>query len=876
MRHQHTEQPTSVEADGAPFALKRRSVLQTIAALGLGSSAVGNAIAQPRGGDDDSGVPVGIQLYTLRNLPDTTLDLLRRVAAVDNNGGPGFDVVEFAGLGGANTEEINSTLDEVGVDAASAHVGLGELEGDSFQDTVDTYQAVGVDTFIVPYIDPSSIDTVAKVEALAERMNAVSENLPEGTRLGFHNHDGEFQDVGDGQTPMEVFDAALNDDVIFEIDVGWVLTAGYDPVEVIQQYSDRTELIHMKDMEDSEFREIGEGAVDMSEVAETARMEANVDYLIYEHDQPTDPAGSTGTGAGVLSFLDGESGLECLSFADVGAPDYDDSLSGVEMGDSADSDGVPTGIQLYTLRDLPDSTAEIIRRIGSVDNNGGPGYDTVEFYTLGSSTVSEVQTALDETGLTAPSAHIGLPQLEGESLQNTLDTYGQLGVTNFIDPSLRLPDDPSVQDVENLAQRFNDVAANLPDGSRVGFHNHSKVFDELDDGRPIIEVLDENLNDGIVFEIDVGWVLTAGRDPAEIIQQYSERTEMLHMKDMENGNFAEIGEGAVDWEEVSRVAREEAVVDYIFYEHDAPSNPAGSVGTGAGALSFLDGAPGLECLTIDDIGGPGYDGDLSGSSGPGAGDDTVSVPFGYDAGGGEIDDIVSIDGLEFVDSSPAVEAYGDASVNGTAVDTGATSNPIEGTEHDALYQSEEWGGDLSYDVSIENGMYDVTLYFAEIYFGGDFGGGQIDGGVGSRVFDVSVEDQQPFSELDIYEQVGHDAALTETVEGVEVTDGTLTISTNTVVHNSKFSGFEIDSVDDGGSEGPPAIGDSDSRPTDPDGDGLYEDLDGNGEVTDADAELFFEHIDDPEMQNNVEAFDFNGNGRLDFDDIVEWHKKNNS
>ncbi|WP_079977482.1 multicopper oxidase domain-containing protein [Halococcus sediminicola] len=84
-------------------------------------------------------------------------------------------------------------------------------------------------------------------------------------------------------------------------------------------------------------------------------------------------------------------------------------------------------------------------------------------------------------------------------------------------------------------------------------------------------------------------------------------------------------------------------------------------------------------------------------------------------------------------------------------------------------------------------------------------------------------------------------------------------------------------VQDGGdSDGPPVIGDSDSAPTDPDGDGLYEDLDGDGEVTDVDGELFFEHIDDPEMQNNAEYFDFNGNGRLDFDDVVEWRKKNNN
>ena len=94
--------------------------------------------------------------------------------------------------------------------------------------------------------------------------------------------------------------------------------------------------------------------------------------------------------------------------------------------------------------------------------------------------------------------------------------------------------------------------------------------------------------------------------------------------------------------------------------------------------------------------------------------------------------------------------------------------------------------------------------------------------------------------------------------------------------NNDSGVYRIEHSDDGGSDGPPVIGDSDSAPTDPDDDGLYEDLDGDGKVTEADGELFFEHIDDPEMQNNVEAFDFNGNGRLDFDDIVEWRKKKNS
>jgi sugar phosphate isomerase/epimerase len=332
-------------------SIKRRLVLQGVAALGLGSATVGSATARERGDwepgdgkppwanddrreeDDDAAVPTAIQLYTLRNLPDSTTDLIRRVGAVDNNGGPGFDAVEFAGLGSATASEIKTTLEETGVNPASAHVGLEALEGESFESTVATYKEIGVDTFVVPYLSPSSIDTVAKVESLAQRMNKVAADLREyNARLGFHNHDGEFQEIGDGTTPLEVFAETLNDEVIFEIDVGWVLTAGYDPVEVIKQYSGRTELIHMKDMEDGEFREIGEGAVDMRQVARIARKKADVDYLIYEHDAPSDPAGSVATGAGVLSLLDGEEGPECIELSDMGGPNY----SG-DLGDEQDT-----------------------------------------------------------------------------------------------------------------------------------------------------------------------------------------------------------------------------------------------------------------------------------------------------------------------------------------------------------------------------------------------------------------------------------------------------------------------------------------------------------------------------------------------------------
>ena len=57
-------------------------------------------------------------------------------------------------------------------------------------------------------------------------------------------------------------------------------------------------------------------------------------------------------------------------------------------------------------------------------------------------------------------------------------------------------------------------------------------------------------------------------------------------------------------------------------------------------------------------------------------------------------------------------------------------------------------------------------------------------------------------------------------------------------------------------------------PTDPDHDGLYEDLDGDGLITFADVQLYFFKLDWMRIHGPVAAFDFNGNGNLEFDDIV--------
>jgi len=78
---------------------------------------------------------------------------------------------------------------------------------------------------------------------------------------------------------------------------------------------------------------------------------------------------------------------------------------------------------------------------------------------------------------------------------------------------------------------------------------------------------------------------------------------------------------------------------------------------------------------------------------------------------------------------------------------------------------------LSYDIPIDDGEYTVNLHFAELWFGATAGGS---GGVGSRVFDVTIEGQLVEDNLDVFAEVGADAMLIR-AHTVTVTGGVLNI-----------------------------------------------------------------------------------------------------
>ncbi len=146
-------------------------------------------------------------------------------------------------------------------------------------------------------------------------------------------------------------------------------------------------------------------------------------------------------------------------------------------------------------------------------------------------------------------------------------------------------------------------------------------------------------------------------------------------------------------------------------------------------------------------------------------DDTV---FAVNAGGGAY---VSADGTEYM---------ADSGFSGGQ--TYSTSNAISGTSDDTLYQTERYG-DHSYSVAVPNGDYLVTLHFAEIYHTS----------AGMRTFNVNIEGSNKISNLDIYSQVGANAAYVSESQ-VTVNDGRLDIQFITTLENAKISAIKVTKV----------------------------------------------------------------------------------
>ena len=102
-----------------------------------------------------------------------------------------------------------------------------------------------------------------------------------------------------------------------------------------------------------------------------------------------------------------------------------------------------------------------------------------------------------------------------------------------------------------------------------GYHNHASEFD-TGEGKALYDVLLDNTQPELVhMEMDLGWVIAAGKDPLAYFSKYPGRFPLWHLKDMSltEKKSVEFGKGTVDIIGLMKQAKQ-AGMKYYFIEQE--------------------------------------------------------------------------------------------------------------------------------------------------------------------------------------------------------------------------------------------------------------------------------------------------------------------
>jgi sugar phosphate isomerase/epimerase len=122
----------------------------------------------------------------------------------------------------------------------------------------------------------------------ADQFNQVASKVQgAGLRFAYHNHYAEFGAI-DGILPYdELLKHTDPAKVSFELDCGWVIVGGQDPVRYLKQFPTRIVMLHVKDFKDNKppSVELGTGSVDYTPIFAAAAAGGHIRHCFVEQEE---------------------------------------------------------------------------------------------------------------------------------------------------------------------------------------------------------------------------------------------------------------------------------------------------------------------------------------------------------------------------------------------------------------------------------------------------------------------------------------------------------------------------------------------------------------------------------------------------------------
>jgi sugar phosphate isomerase/epimerase len=240
-----------------------------------------------------------VQLYTVRSIIES--DPATVLGAIDKIGYREAEVTQ------GNIMKIWDSLKQTKLKPVSVHLDtpLFIREQEKLPAVLESVKSNGFQYAVCPYIAPADRGGPEVMKRLGETLNKAGEQCKSmGVQLCYHNHAFEFAPAGDGtllDVLMSVTDRKL---VQLEMDMMWVQVAGANPVSVLEKFSGRVPLMHLKDVAKgteprfnenipkAAFMEVGSGMVDVPAVLKAASTAGVKHYFVEQDSTPGNPIDS--------------------------------------------------------------------------------------------------------------------------------------------------------------------------------------------------------------------------------------------------------------------------------------------------------------------------------------------------------------------------------------------------------------------------------------------------------------------------------------------------------------------------------------------------------------------------------------------------------
>lgn len=242
---------------------------------------------------------IGIQLYSLREHvgKNQLKSTIQKIAAA------GYTNVETYGLGSdhlffGHTTPANlyKMLNEAGLKTTSGHYIpedylFGNASSDAWKKVVEAAVTLKQDCAVVPYV-PENFRTKDLYQKLIAKLSEAGEICRQGgIKIGYHNHQFEFDPIGDSfglDILLKGTDPALVD---FELDIYWSSFAGKNAIDLFKKYPGRFKMWHVKDMNKKDRNrntEIGSGTIDYKSIFSEAKLSGLKHFFVEQETYDMD------------------------------------------------------------------------------------------------------------------------------------------------------------------------------------------------------------------------------------------------------------------------------------------------------------------------------------------------------------------------------------------------------------------------------------------------------------------------------------------------------------------------------------------------------------------------------------------------------------